>query len=128
MKTFKFIFALVFVTVLFGGCKYNFIVPEDVIDPNDPNVEEVSFVSDIIPVFLDNNCTACHDPGGQIPDLTAANAYSSINTTRYINASSPAESKLYTRPHPSNTDSHPKYSEAEAALVLTWIQQGAKNN
>lgn len=128
MKIFKLLFALVLVTFIFSGCKYDFIVPEEVVDPDDPDVEVVSFSEDIIPIFSDNNCTACHDTGGQIPDLTAANAYSSINTSRYINTSSPEESNIYTRPHPSNSGSHPKYSEAEAALVLTWIKQGAENN
>ena len=127
MKIFKLLFAVVAVTLILSGCKYDFIVPEDVPDPDDPNAEQVSFAQEIQPIFT-NNCTSCHDTGGQMPDLTAGNAYSSINTTRYINFDTPGESLIYTRPHPSNTGSHPTYSESQAAKLLLWINQGAQNN
>ena len=129
MKTLKFLLAIFVVTLLVGGCSYNFIVPEEivVIDPEDPNAEQISFSADIAPIFA-AKCVSCHTTGKQSPDLSSGKAFSAINSTRYINSSSPADSKIYTRPKPSNTDSHPKYSEAEAALVLGWIQQGAKNN
>ena len=127
MKIFKLLFAVVAVTLILSGCKYDFIVPEDVPDPDDPNAEQVSFAQEIQPIFT-NNCTSCHDTGGQMPDLTEGNSYSSINTTRYINFDTPGESLIYTRPHPSNTGSHPTYSEAQAAKLLLWINQGAQNN
>jgi len=127
MKVLKILFSLIVVTLLFGGCTYNFIVPEEVVDPSDPDAPEVSFAGEIQPVFT-AKCASCHNTGGQLPDLSQGNAYASINTSRYINATTPETSLIYTRPHPSNTDSHPKYSEAEAALLLTWITQGAKNN
>lgn len=132
MKTLKLLFAVVIVALLFGQCTYDFIVPEDilVIDPDDPNAPEVSFKSAIVPIFTsNNNCTACHGTGGQLPDLTTANAYSSLNSTRYINSGSPTESRIYAVPNPANSGhSQKKYTAAEAALVLAWIQQGAKNN
>ena len=129
MKTFKLLFAVVVVALLFSQCAYDFIVPEEiiVIDPDDPDAEQISFSGAIVPIFT-AKCVSCHKTGSQIPDLTAANAFSSLNSTRYISSSSAAESKIYTKPNPANTDSHPKYSAAEAALVLGWIQQGAKNN
>jgi hypothetical protein len=130
MKTLKFLFALIMVILLMSGCVYNFILPEDVIDPEDPDAPEMSFGQDIVPIFTNNNnCTSCHDTGGQIPDLTAANAYASLNSSRYINSSTPEESKIYTWTHP-DTDSHKqkKYTNAQAAKVLIWIKQGAKNN
>ena len=126
MKTFKVLLTVTMVALLFSQCKYDFIVPEEVIDPNDPTIE-VSFSEDIQPIFTDNNCTACHDTGGQIPDLTEGNAYSAINTSRYIDKDNPDQSLIYTKPHPSG--SHPvKYSESDAARVLAWITQGAENN
>jgi hypothetical protein len=129
MKIFKFLFAILTVALLLGGCKYDFIVPEEVpiIDPEDPNAEQISFSTAIVPIFS-AKCTSCHTTGKQLPDLSANKAFSSLNSTRYINSGTPAESKIYTRPHPDNTDTHPKYSAVEAALILGWIQQGAKNN
>jgi hypothetical protein len=128
MKALKIILSIVVMALIFGGCAYNFIVEEEVIDPTDPDAPELSFSAEVAPIF-ESKCTGCHQPGGQTPDLTAANAYSSLTSSgRYVNTSEPATSLIYTRPNPSNTDSHMKYSEAEAAKVLTWITQGAKNN
>ena len=64
MKTLKLLFAVVVIALLFSGCKYSFIVPEEVpvFDPDDPNAPEISFSSDILPIFTNNeNCTACHN-------------------------------------------------------------------
>ena len=120
MKTFKYIFAAGIIAFMFTGCKYDFIVPEELPDPG----EQVSFSEDIVPIF-ESKCTACHDTGGQMPDLTAANAFSSINRSRYINEDNPGESLIYSKP----VGSHPaQYTEREAALVLEWINQGAENN
>jgi hypothetical protein len=129
MRTLKFLITIVVIALLFGGCKYDFILPEEVpiVDPEDPNAEQISFSSAIVPIFT-GKCISCHKTGGQIPDLTADNAFPSLNSTRYINSASPEESRIYSRANPANTDSHPKYSAAEAAKVLGWIQQGAKNN
>lgn len=128
MKTFKILSTIFVVAFLFSGCLYNFIVPEPEIDPGDPNLPEVSFETDILPVFNNNNnCTSCHDTGGQRPDLTTANAYTSLNNTRYLNLTTPEESRIYTKPHPGSNHAE-KYSASEAALVLAWITQGAQDN
>lgn len=128
MKTLKILLVVVGLALIWGGCKYDFIVPEEVppvVDPDDPNVEQVSFATQIVPIF--SNCTACHKTGSRSPDLTPANAYASINVPKYINATTPEQSLIYTMPTPSGV--HPKkYTQAQAALLLLWIQQGAKNN
>lgn len=125
MKALKIIFSIALMALIFGGCAYNFIVEEEVIDPEDPDAPEVSFSTQIVPIFS-AKCTACHYTGNQMPDLTPDNAYNSLNSSRYVNTSAPETSLIYTKPHPSGN--HMKYSEAEAALVLTWITQGAQNN
>jgi hypothetical protein len=132
MKILKLLLAVVVVTLLFSECKYSFIVPEEipVIDPEDPDAVQVSFADQIIPIFTDNNnCTSCHKTGGQLPDLTTSNAFSSLNSSRYINSTTAEESRIYKYIMPE-TDTHTqkKYTAAQAALVLGWIQQGAKNN
>ena len=125
MKALKIILSIFAMGLIFGGCAYNFIVEEEVVDPTDPDAPEVSFSGEIVPVFS-SKCVSCHTTGNQMPDLSPENAYSSLNTSRYINTSDPASSLIYTKPSP--TGNHVKYSEAEAALVLTWITQGAQNN
>ncbi len=129
MKILGFFFTIAVVALLFSGCKYDFIVPEEVPDPTDTTVV-VSFSEEIVPIFTENNnCTQCHSTGGQMPDLTAGNAYSSINNSRYINKGTPEESLIYTKPNPATSGhSQKKYTEAQAGLILKWIIQGAKNN
>ena len=117
------------VGLLASGCKYDWIIPEEVpvIDPNDPS-QQISFSEEILPIFTSgNNCTACHN-GSQRPDLTAGNAYAALNSTRYINKNSPEESRIYAVPHPVLGTHYKQYTATQAALVLAWIQQGAKNN
>ena len=102
-----------------------------VIDPDDPDAPQVSFASEIIPIFNDGNlCTSCHTTDKQAPDLTADKAFASINSSRYINSTTPEESKIYLYANP-NSATHmqkKKYSATQAATILLWIQQGAKNN
>ena len=132
MKTFKFLFAILAFALLSSGCVYNFIVPEDVappVDPGDPDAPQISFSTQIVPIFNDNNnCTSCHGAGGRAPVLTTENAYASINP-KYINSATPEESKIYAYPHPdTNTHKQKKYTANQANLILGWISQGAKDN
>jgi hypothetical protein len=127
MKKSNIYFLLFVIGLILNACTYDFIVKEE-LPPIDVTVP-VSFATQIVPIF-NNSCVSCHKPGGQAPDLTAANAYNSIKTMNLANTAAPETSKIYTEPNPANTAVHTwkKYTAAEAQLVLTWIQQGAKNN
>lgn len=130
MKKIKLFFTIVVCILALGACKYDFIIPEQVPPIDDPDATEISFSQNVLPIFTNNNnCTACHKSGGAPPDLTASNAYSSINNSKYINVSKPSESKIYSVVAPTTSGhSHKKYSATEAAIILNWITQGAKNN
>jgi hypothetical protein len=123
---------LVFVllTLFIFGCKYSFIVPEEVPNNNNNNgnqTQPVSFASQIVPIFT-AKCVACHTSGGTMPYLNAGVAYTQI-TPKFINTVSPETSKIYSYLLASTAGhSHKKYSSSEAALVLQWIKEGAKNN
>jgi len=126
MKRSYTILILFFITVAVFSCKYDFIKEPEPINPETP----VSFATQILPIFnTSNNCTGCHKPGGQSPDFTTANAYSSIMSNDVVNIATPASSLLYTFPAPT-TSSHnwKKYTAQQAELVLLWIEQGALNN
>ena len=127
MKKSTIYFLLLGLGLLLNACTYDFIAEEEV-PPVDPTVD-VLFSTQITPIFTDK-CISCHKTGGQAPDLTAANAYNSIKSMNLTNTSAPETSVIYTEPNPANASVHnwKKYSAAEAQLVLTWIQQGAKNN
>ncbi|MCK3684749.1 hypothetical protein [Maribellus sp. YY47] len=124
MKTLKIIISTIALALVFGGCAYNFIVPEPTVNPDDPNAAEVSFSAEIVPIFA-SKCTGCHTTGKQLPDLTSDNAFSSLNSSRYVNKSTPASSLIYTKATGNHSAT---FTSAEAAKVLLWINQGAKNN
>ena len=124
MKKYDIFFVLVLVTLLFSGCKYDFVLPEEVpaINPNVP----ISFATKIVPIFTTGTCISCHKAGGQAPDLTSTAVYSQI-VPSLVNLSTPETSKIYTYPG-SSAHSWKAYTASEASLVLEWIKQGAKNN
>ncbi|MEI7830675.1 MAG: hypothetical protein WCI31_12945 [Prolixibacteraceae bacterium] len=125
MKKSKLYFLLFAFGLILNACTYDFIVVEELPTVN-PNVD-VLFATQIAPIF--NGCVSCHKAGGQAPDLSAAAAYAAIKSMNLANTAAPATSLIYTYPNPSSTlHTWKKYSAAEAQLVLTWLQQGAKNN
>jgi hypothetical protein len=127
MKKRTILFVLILYTIFLNGCIYDFVAPEKDLNPVDTSVV-ISFAAEIQPAFT-ASCVLCHKTGGTAPDLTAGNAYASINSSKYINASSPAQSLIYRRSSTSGGFSgHPTLTSAQAALLLGWIQQGAKNN
>ena len=132
MKILRLLLVVTVLAFMCTDCRYSFLVPEEGsgIDPEDPDAPQISFSQEIEPIFNNNNkCTECHTTGKQRPDLSTGNAFNSINSSRYINDATPAESLIYKHPHPSSsTHSQKKYSAAEADLILAWIIQGAKNN
>ncbi|MCX6235463.1 MAG: hypothetical protein NT175_12235 [Bacteroidetes bacterium] len=113
---------------LLVSCEYEFIpVPQ----PPPPNpTDTVFFTRDILPIFTtNNNCTGCHEAGNQSPDLTAANAYSSIISMGLADTAAPELSILYNYPKQgTSTHSWKKYTDSQANDVLQWIRQGALNN
>ena len=116
--------AFIFCMLVLYSCEYEFIeVP--IGDSADP----VSFSEDILPVLTENNnCTVCHRSGSQKPYFTEDVAYHSI-VPALIDTLQPDASRFYVMPNPSSPEhSFKKYSQSEAAMVLIWIQQGAKNN
>ena len=125
MKKCKVYLLIALLGLAFSACVYDFEAVE-VIDI--PDTQVISFSETIIPIF-ESKCIRCHKAGGikPVPDLTAANAYNSINSSTFINATTPENSLIYTKPSPDGSHGA-KYSSQEAAFVLAWINQGAQNN
>lgn len=108
---------------LLSGCEYDYM---DFPEPP-PITTELKFSSDIIPIFNEScNMSGCHSAGAFDPDLSPANAYASLTSRNMIDTVTPANSILY---KVMATGSMKSYSTSlQAQTVLTWIQQGAKNN
>jgi len=120
-KSYIFLLSLLFALFL-NGCKYDFILPEKVPVITTPP----TFALQIAPIFSSGNkCTSCHN-GAQEPDLRATSAYSQL-VPKYVNTASPASSKIYMNALPGS--SHFEHVTAtQAAWILAWITDGAKNN
>jgi mono/diheme cytochrome c family protein len=125
MKKRSLFLILVLFTILISGCKYNFIVPEEVTPPN-PDGEPVKYSTQIQPIFT-NKCIFCHNTGGTAPNLEDGKSYNQV-VPEHVNLTTPVESNIYKVPTSATTWHTRKYSSSEAALVLTWIEEGAKNN
>ncbi|MFH1121173.1 MAG: hypothetical protein V1775_15245 [Bacteroidota bacterium] len=107
---------------LLSGCEYDYVEPD-----NTPLPTEVSFATDIMPVFNAScNMAGCHATGAAEPDLTPANAYSSLQDGGYINTNDPASSLIYTAMATGSMKSYSTTSQVN--LILAWIQKGALNN
>ncbi len=109
--------------MILASCQYKSIV-EPVIPPPDP-LDTISYSAEIEPIYQDAGCISCHS-GGQAPDLRAGNSYSSI-MNGYVDTEDPAASKIYYYPLPDGGH-YQKYTSAQAALLLGWIEQGAMDN
>lgn len=115
---------IIAIIVFATSCQYKFIV-EPVVPPPDPT-DTIYFSQQIEPIWSDQGCTACH-PGVSLPDLTPGNAYNSITSLGLVNVEDPAASTIYVYPLPDGSH-FAKYTSAQAALVLQWIEQGAHDN
>lgn len=107
------------------SCEYEVIEFEKV-DPTIP----VSFSTDIMPIFNSNNCNVagCHSVGFSILDLSAANAYNDLFAKNLIDKTVPASSKLYLKLSETGSTHAGRSTPTQQATILTWIEQGAKNN
>lgn len=117
-------FVVLLASLFFASCQYDFVAKPAPPDPGDT----LSFSAEIIPIFT-KGCIGCHGEGAETPDLSANNAYNSLQTGGYINTEVPEDSKIYTYPAPASSNHNWKrYTDSEAALILLWIEQGALNN
>ncbi len=105
------------------SCQYDWIEEEPVNTP-----DSVSFTVNIIPIFERGcNASVCHGNGGEAPELTVENAYTSLFAENEIDVAVPENSNLYKKINTGGSMN--KYTEpGDTELVLKWIQQGALNN
>jgi hypothetical protein len=125
MKTQKIVmrFFLLCLTVgVLAACADHQISPAKVTTP-----DSVKFSLNIVPIF-NGSCAkpTCHVTGVQQPDLTTQNAYTSLIYFGYVDTDYPDQSILYQKITTGDMKDHA--TDADRALILKWIQQGAQNN
>jgi hypothetical protein len=109
------------VMIIFLSCEY-----KDMEYDKPVLIDEISFTTNIEPIFKLQSCTNCHK-GTPQPDLTSGNAYNSLMTNGCIDTINPSESKIYKIPDIGG-DHAAKYTVLQSQQILVWIEQGAKNN
>jgi hypothetical protein len=107
---------------LLASCTWEEIKPQKVAVPS-----TVTFSANIIPVFTANCAkSGCHVKGVQAPDLSTANAYTSLIYYGYVDTDFPEQSAVYLKITTGSMKD--KATDTDRALILKWIQQGALNN
>ena len=121
------IFPIIILTVILSGCYYDTVIS----DVSVYTGEEVSFSGDIIPIFTAScGFSECHAPGDEPPDLSPANAYSSLISGGYIDTDNPIQSELYQWVNGNRATLMPidGTDPKIVSAVLSWIEDGALNN
>jgi len=108
--------------IALASCTWEEIKPQKVTTP-----DSARFSLNIQPIF-NTNCakSGCHIKGGQAPDLSAGNAYTSLIYYGYVNTDFPETSIIYEKIKSGSMKD--KATDADRALILKWIQQGALDN
>lgn len=125
-KLFQFILMII-MSLTISSCYYDAFLDEVIIDNPTPN-EDVSYQSDIIPLWV--QCVGCHG-GNEPPDLRDANSYNSL-LNGFVVPGDADTSILYKSL--SNLDGvslmppGSQWSDAKINLVKDWINQGALDN
>lgn len=104
------------------ACEYETIVPVKVVLPDEP----VSFSEQIAPIFVEVGCVSCHS-GSIPPDLNLDKSYNDLVNGGRVDTTNPAESKLMEKID-SGHGTAGNMSALQKALILQWIEEGAKNN
>ena len=98
--------------------------------PDIPTDQEISFQSDIEPLFSQSgkDCTACHNGNVANPDLRVGSTYNNIIS---LIVAGDAEGSEFYQKLPGNN--HPisagfTLNADELALIKAWIDRGAENN
>jgi hypothetical protein len=125
---FQFLTVILALVMMVGvGCYNDYVIFPD----GGEITGDVTFSADILPIFnKDCSLSGCHVSGSQAPDLSSANAYTSLTTGNFVDPASAEDSELYrwmkgleTLPMPPSGS-----NASNAAKVLAWIKQGAQNN
>lgn len=114
----------VMLMLAYTSCQYVDIVPDD--GSGVEISDDLSFSTDIEPIFKSQSCTNCH-PAMHQPNLSAGNAYASLMDGDYIDKKNPENSIIITKVEPGASHAA-NFTATQVKQILAWIEQGAKDN
>jgi hypothetical protein len=118
-------------TLMIGlsGCYKDIIVPELSSGPDDFPPQQVSYKSELAPMFNTSCATPnCHVSGAHVPYLTTAVSYTQIVNGGYVDLAKPQQSKLYQMIKGEMAQYMPAPLKVNTQKVYDWIRNGAPNN
>ena len=115
--------------IVLSGCYKDIITPEMASGPDDLPPQQVSFQTELAPMF-NTSCaiSGCHASGAHAPYLTTALAYTQIVNGGFLNLAAPKESKFYQMVTGDMAQYMPTPAKTNAQKVYDWIRNGAPNN
>ncbi len=128
-------FLFVLLVVASSGCKHNPYINPDTppTTSTDCNADTVYFQNSILPMLVSNCATSgCHDKNTAKEGIILTD-YAAVINSGIINTANPSESKIYKVLSKGGDDRMPPapanaLTSAQQAMLLKWIDQGAKNN
>jgi hypothetical protein len=112
-------------TITLVSCYKDINVPP--IDMGDPPPKQVSFKTELAPIFNANCATSgCHASGGHKPYMETAVSYQQIVGGGFVNIDFPKESILYKQINGDMQEHIPAATDRQK--VYDWIRNGAPNN
>ena len=125
------IYTTVLLVAMMGltNCYKDIIPPELGSGPDDLPPQQVSFQSELVPIF-NANCalSGCHVSGAHVPYLNNGVSYSQILNGNFVNLANPKESKLYQMIKGDMAQYMPAPVKTNTQKVYDWIRNGAPNN
>ena len=131
MKRIIIIYTGVLFTLMIGlsGCYKDIITPELGSGPDDFPAQQVSFQTELAPIFNTSCATPnCHVTGTRAPYLTTAVSYTQIVNGGFVNLANPKESTLYQLIIGDMAQYMPAPVKTNTQKVYDWIRNGAPNN
>lgn len=121
--TAKSLLSFLFLALVLYSCQKEYFPPVEISED-----QEVSLSKDILPIFS-ASCygNGCH-AGAVPPDLTAANAYTSLIEGAQVDTLNPEQSLIYKRINGGGMPPGGKLPGKDLQLILNWIKQGAHDN
>ena len=125
------IYTGILLTVIIGlsSCYKDIIIPELGSGPDDLPPKQVSFQSELAPIFNTNCATpSCHVSGAHTPYLAPTVSYTQILNGGYVNLANPKDSKIYQMITGEMAQYLPSPVKSNQQRVYDWIRNGAPNN
>ncbi len=125
-KSFQFVL-LIAISLLLTSCYYDSVY-EEVVQDTPATSEEVSYQTDIIPLWV--QCVGCHN-GNEPPDLRDNVSYNELLNGYVVPGDADASilyKSLFGIDNVSLMPPGSMWPDAKIDLVRDWINQGALNN